>query len=161
MTVFGSILTAFIAGACALIGAVLGSRTERKARHQAWLLEKRAEVFAEFLSRVHSYIKEAIALETRGDLAKRRRRLIDMYLPVRDQATIVRLFLEEDRRGEFSTVVEELYDICCQGKLSGREKYSAIARRRTQIQRMFEDQLKSRERETGWSSIFRWIHISK
>jgi hypothetical protein len=84
-----------------------------------------------------------------------------MYLAVCDQATIVRLFSEEDRRGEFSTLVEELYDISCQSKLSGREKYSAIAGRRTQKQRMFEDQLKSRERETGWSSVFRWIHISK
>lgn len=102
-----------------------------------------------------------IALEIEGDLTKKRRRLIDMYLPVRDQATIVRLLLEEDRRGEFSMVVEEPYDIYCQGKLSGREEYSAIAGRRTRTQRMFEDQLKSREQETAWSSVFRWMHISK
>jgi hypothetical protein len=145
MTILGLLLTAFIAGTFALIGAVLGSRTERKARHQAWLVEKRAEVFAEFLSRLDNYVKEAIDLDKWGNSEKRRRKLIDIYFPVRDQSTIVRLFLEEELRGEFSKVVEELYDIHSKGILKGREKYSTIAKRRRQIQRMFEDQLKSPE----------------
>jgi len=145
MTVLGSLLTAVIAGAFALIGAVLGSRTERKARHQAWLVERRAEVFAEFLSRLHHYVKEAIDLDTWRDSGKRRRKLIDIYLPVHDQSTIVRLFLKEELRGEFSKVVEELYNIHSKGMLKGRERYSTIAKKRRHIQRMFEDQLKSPE----------------
>jgi hypothetical protein len=110
------IAAAIVAGIFALIGGFFGAYFTRKTQHQNWLLEKRAEIFADFLRTFAKSIDEASKYfrESPKEGIEREQKLLDIYQPniyqpTKDNARIVRLFLQENSREEFETLVNDVY----------------------------------------------------
>lgn len=111
MTNWTPIIIAVVAGVFALIGAYVGSRMERKTQHQNWILEKRAETFADFLKILNKSIEDASFYFRReqGKGLEREQKLLDIYYPSFDHTKIVRLFLKENSRDNFEKLVGDIY----------------------------------------------------
>ncbi|MEN8265247.1 MAG: hypothetical protein ABFR82_17510 [Nitrospirota bacterium] len=144
MTDWASIITVLIAGVFALIGAYIGSRMERKTQHQNWILEKRAETFADFLKVLNKSIED-VSLYFRQDPEKgleREQKLLDIYYPAFDYVNIVRLFLKESERDKFDKLVREIYAIHSQ-KERGDTRLSLMDSKKKELQKIFEDHIKN------------------
>lgn len=146
MSIWIPIVTAIVAGAFALIGAILGSRMERETKHQTWLLEKRAEHFAEFFKIFHRCDEEAVIyLRQRPESGVARdQKFLDIFYPAIDYTEIIRLFLKEECREPFELSVRKYCDIFSQ--LESSERRSLLDSQRRIIIALLEGHLKRPER---------------
>lgn len=143
MSIWIPILTAIVAGVFALFGAILGSRMERKTKHQTWLMEKRAEHFAEFLRIFHKCDEEAVMYLRQGPESgiTRDQKFLDIFYPAIDYAEIIRLFLKEEFREAFEILVREYCDIFSQ--IESPERRSLLLSKKRIIRDLLEKHLKN------------------
>lgn len=141
---FTSIITPILCGILALTGAIIGSCMERKTKHTIWLLEKRVEVFAEFLKILQKCIEEASVYFRQGQKAslERGQKLLDIYFPVFNYTKVVRLFLKETSRDNFEKLVREIYAIHSE-KERGDTRLSMMKEKEQALQRMLEEHIKN------------------
>lgn len=145
MSIWIPIVTAIVAGFFALIGAMLGSRMERKTKHQAWLMEKRAEHFAEFFRIFHKCEEEAVMYIRQGPESgiARDQRILDLFYPAIDHTEIIRLFLKEEYREGFEIHVRVFCDIF--SKKESTDRMAQLESERRTIRNIIEMHLRNPE----------------
>lgn len=136
-----------ITGIFALAGAFIGCYLERKTRHQIWLLEKRSEIFSEFLKILNKCIEDASIYFRQGSekSLEREQKLIDIYSPAIDYINIARLFLNEDYRDSFEELVRSIYAIHS-SKDYGDTRLLIMTQKRKELQKLLEKHIKN----PGW-----------
>jgi hypothetical protein len=136
-----------ITGIFALAGAFVGCYLERKTRHQIWLLEKRSEIFSEFLKILNKCIEDSSIYFRQGPekSLERSQKLIDIYSPAIDYINIARLFLNEDYRDSFEELVRAIYAIHS-SKDYGDTRLSIMTQKRKELQKLLENHIKN----PGW-----------
>jgi hypothetical protein len=134
--------TAIFAGACALVGTVLGQALNRKTLHGSWLAQKRAEVFAKFLVDLYEYRKDTIK-ENEEDPVIKGIALEKIYT----SANIVCFYLPESTRKEFKANFEKHigFEPVFNGVITSKDLkyiYSELFESEVKIQQIFEKTLK-------------------
>ena len=134
---------AIITGTFALIGAFGGWYLERKTRHQIWLLEKRSEIFSEFLKILNKCIEEASIYFRQGieNSFEREQKLIDIYSPALDYINNVRLFLKKGSRDPFEELVRGIYAIHS-SKEFGDKRLLIMTQKKNDLQKLLEEHLR-------------------
>ncbi|ACM21594.1 hypothetical protein Geob_3251 [Geotalea daltonii FRC-32] len=103
--------TALIAGLFAFIGGIIGQLLNRNTQRETWLLQKRAEVFSEYLAAVEKYNQELSKIvEMNLNSSEEWRLRTDARNAVRISEKIVCLYLSDDNKEEFRTLVENYFD---------------------------------------------------
>ncbi len=134
-------MSELIAGGLALVGVWVGSFLNRQTQHRTWLLEKRAEVFPEFLQRIEkSLLYVSRVLENEDDSLETRIKITELYFPVSYQVNIIKLYISPKSRAEFSQLTKEIW-----GHYSGltpkENNKSPIYKRLERIQEIFEENI--------------------
>lgn len=138
------IITAVVAGGFTLIGVYVGSKRARDIQHQNWILEKRAETFADFLRTLNKCVENA-SFYFRENPEKglgREQKLLDIYYPAFDSARVVRLFLKECDRDNFEILVKGIYAIHSE-KERGDTRLSKMEDKKKELQKVFENHIKN------------------
>ncbi|MFH1777496.1 MAG: hypothetical protein ABH952_08075 [Candidatus Omnitrophota bacterium] len=133
-----------ITGIFALSGAFVGCYLERKTRHQIRLLEKRSEVFSEFLKILNKCIEDASIYFRKGPEkgSEREQKLIDIYSPALDYINVVRLFLNEYLRNTFEELVRGIYAIHS-SKDIGDKRLLTMIQKKKDLQKLLEKQMRN------------------
>lgn len=101
---------AIVAGIFSLLGAFLGALLSRKSDRGRWLRERRSLAAERFLSALSDsgmiHYQQKFASRTEEALAVATR-----FLPAEDLGRIVRLYLPEDKREEFSALTSRIVTI--------------------------------------------------
>ena len=130
-----------ITGILAFLGAFVGAILNRLTQHQTWLREKRSEAFAEFLRNLDNARAKAtdvlIEFMDKDEPASMGVRLYGIYEPVLIQSKIVRLYLPENERENFSKLVEEIYALHSSPSL-GDTRLFMLDENIDKIQKIFE-----------------------
>lgn len=135
-----------ITGIFALAGAFIGCYLERKTRHQIWLVEKRSEIFSEFLKILNKCIEDASIYFRQGPKKglEREQKLIDIYSPAIDYINIAKLFLNEVSRDSFEELVRGIYAIHS-SKDYGDKRLLTMTQKRKELQKLLEKHMKNPE----------------
>ncbi len=141
----------FLTGLVALLGAFIGARYERTTQHRSWLLERRAEIFTEFLRVLAKCVDEASILLQKTSAPsfpseqkslEIQQKFLEIYQPAYDSARIVRLFLQEESRGTFEELVSEIYSLHTTKSL-GDARIKTFVKKREALQKLFEQNFKN------------------
>jgi len=135
--------TAIISGICALIGGFIGAFVHRKTQHQNWLLERRAEVFADFLQTLEKCRDETSKYfrESPQEGMEKEQKIIDFYQPAISHAKITRLFLKDESKDKIDKLVNEVYAIHSSKNL-GDTRIKTMLKKLEEIQTILEENLK-------------------
>ena len=133
--------TAIISGACALAGGFIGAFFNRKTQHQNWLLEKRAEVFAELLRTIEMCRDDASKYYREGpqEGMEREQRLLDCYQPAISFAKIARLFLKDTSKDRVDKLVNQIYAL---HSSTVDTRFEAMINKLGELQSILEENLK-------------------
>lgn len=135
------ITTAIITGALALIGAYIGASVQRKAQHQTWLLEKRAEVFAKLLTTLDRCMDKAESLPvTAEEDPEIFQKLIDIYAPALLHVKIARLFLMSESKEQVEELIKDIWSLHISRKMRER-RTGSIAKKLDELQSILEKNL--------------------
>jgi len=141
-----AVVGAVISGVLALIGGFLGAYFNRKTQHQTWLLQKRAEVFAEFLRILEKCNDETsqIFRDPPKTRMEREQKVLDIYVQAFSQAKIVRLFIKNNARDDFEKLVRQVYALHTNKELEGVgvDRIQLMLDKRGEIQKILEDNLR-------------------
>lgn len=132
-----------VTGLFALGGAFLGAYFTRQAQHHKWLLERQSEAFARFLELIDvAHRKASDILFDRSLVAGAQRdlKIVDAYQPVFNQARIVRLYLPNTERVEFSALVKSYWALHTDPELGDR-RLTTMDEKLDRIQELFEEEL--------------------
>jgi hypothetical protein len=143
---------AIVSGLFALMGALIGVFIQRNTQHQNWLLEKRAEAFAEFLQRFEVSRREAsdIIYNSEEKVSELETQILEAYEPTFIYSKIVRLFLSDDSKEEFSKLVHNYWSIQTTGGISVK-KIEGLNNNLNQIQNILEANLRCpRWHKSSW-----------
>ena len=135
--------TAIIAGIFALLGGFVGAFMHRKTQHQNWILQKRAEIFADFLQTLEKCRDETSKFFREGmpEGVEKTQKILDLYQPVLANVKITRLFLKDESKKEIAKLVDSLYSLH-NSEGFGDQRFSWMDVRLKRIQNILEENLK-------------------
>jgi hypothetical protein len=146
-------------GLLAFLGAFVGALLNRRTQHQTWLREKRSEVFAEFLRNLDIARTKAtdvlIEFIDKDEPAAMGVRVHRVYEPVLIQSKIVRLYLPDKERHNFSILVEDIYKLHSSPKL-GDTRLFKMDENIDKIQKIFEFTLLGNKFSNLFKKSFRY-----
>lgn len=127
-----------------LIGVFIGAYMQRKTQQQNWLLQNRAQVFADLLRTVDRCIDKASEFfrENPKPGIETQQRLIDMYIPAFINAKITRLFAMKSSKARIEELVREIYALHSSKDL-GDERFKTLDGKLDELQRILEDNLRT------------------
>ncbi|HEX7649190.1 MAG TPA: hypothetical protein VF450_17465 [Noviherbaspirillum sp.] len=102
-------IVAVVAGLFALLGGFAGAALTRRTEYEKWLRQERSTVFAEYLRQLYKAQKEATdaIYSTEGTELMRDIRVSEIFVALKAQEGIVRLYLHPDDREEFTKRMRE------------------------------------------------------
>jgi hypothetical protein len=131
-----------ITGIAALVGGFIGAYIHRRTQHQHWLLQRRAEVFSEFLfvfakcqDEAAKFLRESP--ESRIEVTQP---LIDIFQPAFVHAKLVRLFVKQNSKEKVEQLVREIYALISTLEL-GAPRFEPVVQKLEELQSVFEDNL--------------------
>lgn len=103
------VIVAVVTGLLALLGGFAGAALTRRTEYEKWLRQERSAVFAEFLRQLYKAKSDATdaIYSTEGSELMRDIRVSEIFLALKAQEDIVRLYLHPDDRDEFSACMRE------------------------------------------------------
>ncbi len=132
-----------VTGLSALVGGFIGAYFTRQSQHHKWLLERRAESFANFLEMLNEARNNAsdiIWSENTETPLERDIRLNEAYLPALNYAQIVKLYLPKTVRNEFYDNAKK-YSILHTSLDLGDQRFRSMEKCSNRIQEIFENEL--------------------
>jgi len=143
-----------INGLSALVGAFLGAFLTRQSQYHKWVLEQRAVAFSEFLCRYETARERAtdILVMTGEESTSQQLDVLDAYHPMLSYAKVVRLYLPEDMREEFTRLANEVWALHSNTDL-GDKRLNTMEQRLNRIQDIFESSLKEPQLENYCAPI--------
>lgn len=142
-----SLIVALVTGLFALVGSYGGVLLNRKSQHQTWLLERRAEVFSDFLRVLDTSERESSAYlrKERHDPGDAALGVYDFFAPAFSHAMIVRLFLKDDAKLKVEKLTREVFSIYAtwQDRPPNERPSKEINVKKQEIQAILEANLKS------------------
>lgn len=106
----GPFIVAVVSGIFALAGGFLGALLTRRTEYQKWLRQERSVAFAEFLRQLNTVVEKAIpilcGLEPKQ---QQERKVTELFLGLKAQEDIVRLYLSPTGRESFSELIKQLW----------------------------------------------------
>lgn len=104
------VLVATMAGIFGMAGGYVGARLSRRSEYQKWLRQERNIAFAQFLLRIKEFQNQAldVVLSREGEELERGLRLSELKMRFETDENLVRLYLTEDDRENFSAALRDL-----------------------------------------------------
>ncbi len=129
----------------AIVGIIvgyLGAFFRNKFQRRQWLLQKRSEIFPEFLKILEKCKDETSKFNREGRPAsiENSQKILDFYQPAFSYAKITRLFLKEGSRKRFDELVSKLYALHASEGL-GSQRFTLMVDSSNEIQKILEDNL--------------------
>jgi hypothetical protein len=105
------IIVAFIYGLFALLGGFLGAWLTRKTEYQKWIRQQRSVEFAEFIKQLENLRLKASDILYDCNVTEREKdmQITELFIGLKPQENIVRLYLDEFDRNTFSGLKHELW----------------------------------------------------
>lgn len=102
-------IVAVVAGLFALLGGFAGAALARRTEYEKWLRQVRSTVFAEFLRQLYKAKADATdaIYSTDGTELMRDIRVSEIFLAMKAQEGMVRLYLHPDDRDKFSACMRD------------------------------------------------------
>ncbi len=137
-----TLAVASIAGLFSLLGALLGALLARHTQQIQWLRRNRSETFARFLTKLFDAQRQSIDLlfDNTIEAIDRDIKVTDAYSGPEHYSHVVRLYLPESQRDEFSTLVREIRALHANVSL-GDSRLNTMIERIARIQEIFEGAL--------------------
>lgn len=132
-----------ITGLFALAGVFLGGYLAFLTQHQKLLLERKLEGFAKFLELIetaHSKASDILYLSALPEGADRELKMSEAYQPVFIQEKIIRLYLPQNLRDEFSKLVREYWANHATIEF-GDSRFKTMRKKLDRIQEIFEQEV--------------------
>jgi hypothetical protein len=105
-----SFIVGLVSGILALAGVFLGVLLTRRTEYQKWLRQERSAAFAEFLRQLHTVIEKAIPiLSSLEQKQQQDSKVTGLFLGIKAQEYIVRLYLPANDRESFSELTKQLW----------------------------------------------------
>jgi len=103
------VTVAVVAGLFALLGGFAGAALTRRTEYEKWLRQERSTVFAEFFRQLYKAKAEAMdaIYSADGDELMRDIKVSEIFLGLKAQEGLVRLYLHPDDRAEFTEHMNE------------------------------------------------------
>ena len=138
-----SIVVAIVAGLCSLLGAFIGVWVSRTSERIRWLRENQSAVFANFLEKIQTAGQSSfrIRLEHAEKGTDNSFDLIDAFADAKRYERIVRLYLRDSHRQEFSDLVDRYWKCSASGGKHEPEKPD-VKSILNGIQQIFEAELR-------------------
>jgi hypothetical protein len=136
------IIVAVVSGLFALLGAFIGAWLGRRSEYEKWLRQNKSETFAHFLELISAAQKDAIdALhDSTSDHQQQDLRVTEVYLPALEYGRVVRLYLQENKREQFSELAKSVY-VLHSDRTLGDSRLTKMNEKLRQIQELFEREL--------------------
>lgn len=105
------IIVAVVSGLFALLGGFFGAWLARYTEYEKWLRKERSSNFAEFVKQLYSVREKAINIIYADDVLEKDRdiKITRLFLGIKSQENIVRLYLKEKDREKFSELIHEIW----------------------------------------------------
>lgn len=139
MNILQFVIVPILAG---VIGGFVGAYMFRKTTQQNWLLENRAQVFADLLNTIEKCMGEgAKFVRTNPEPGMElERKFLDIYWPAFMSAKIARLFANEDSKEQIEKLVRQIYASHSSLKL-GDKRFLKLNEAHNELQKILEDNL--------------------
>lgn len=131
-----------ISGLFALLGGFLGAWLTRRTEYDKWLRHERSVAFSEFIRQLNATALEAINILAKQDSMKDNCDLLitDLFCRLNGPENVVRLYLDEADRDEFSGLLKE-YWILHSPKVKIERRIKEGKKKLEMIQAIFEKTL--------------------
>lgn len=131
-----------VSGFFALLGSFVGAWLARRTEYEKWLLQNKSETFGRFLDLITTAQKNAIDAFHDSGLSDQQQdgRVTEIYLPALQYGRVVRLYLQESNREQFSQLAKAVFDIHSD-RHRGNSRLNAMEEKLHEIQRLLESEL--------------------
>lgn len=103
-------MSELITGMLTLMSVWVGSQLTRNNQYNAWLLEKRAEAFPEYMQRMEKCLLYASnLLENWDNSLEKKIKMTELYFPVSYQVNIIKMYISSETRDEFKQLTKEIW----------------------------------------------------
>ena len=128
-----------IPGLFALFGGFIGALLTRRTEYKKWLRQERSSVFSDFLKRLNEATGEAckIVFDENSTADQRDKRITDLFCQLNGPENVVRLYLKERDRENFSRLLSEYWQLHFQS-VKNERRVTEGKRIRETIQAIFE-----------------------
>ena len=115
---------------------------KNKFQRRQWLIQKRSEIFPEFLKILEKCKDETFKFNREGhpDGFEKTQQVLDLYQPAFSYAKITRLFLKEKSKKRFDDLVNQLYAFHASEGL-GDQRFRGMVNCSEGIQKILEENL--------------------
>lgn len=105
------VTVAFISGLFALLGGFLGAWLTRRTEYQKWIRQQRSVEFAEFIKQFEAIRLTASDIIYNSQIEDREKdmQITELFVKLTPQENIVRLFLKNNDREKFSSLIHDLW----------------------------------------------------